>query len=301
MIPTVSIIIPTLNNISGLKYLLSYFKDKRYQVIVVDNDPRHEKNGYIAILLNCYGKRLIYLPQKRNLGFAKAVNLGAKYVKTKWMMILNDDVEFQVKNEKLKVKSYSSKLKIKQNPIDQLINIAEEKNLDALSPILINPDGSVENYGYKVLPYGKVELIRNFNNQIPNSKQILNSKFKIPNSKIDGLTAACLLIRSKVFKKLGGFDEKFFAYLEDVEFFLRLSLDSFHSLGVAQDKSFGIAYDIEVLHNQMTTAKTMGSFKAKQDLINWWRLYFAHPDKFKFDLRFIIERLRNVWGLLKSL
>jgi GT2 family glycosyltransferase len=99
-----------------------------------------------------------------------------------------------------------------------------------------------------------------------------------------------------MFKKLGGFDEKFFAYLEDVDFFLRLSA----SRRIAQDKSFGIAYDIEVLHNHMTTSVTMGNFKARQDMINWWRLYFKHPEKFRFNLGFIIERLRNVSGYIKA-
>ena len=113
------------------------------------------------------------------------------------------------------------------------------------------------------------------------------------NSKIDGITAACLLVRTEVFKKLGGFDESFFAYLEDVDFFLRLAT-------LAQDRSFGIAYDVEVLHNHMTTTKTMGNFKARQDMVNWWRLFFKHPKKFKFDLDFIIERLRNVLGFVKA-
>jgi hypothetical protein len=63
---------------------------------------------------------------------------------------------------------------------------------------------------------------------------------------------------------------------------------------------FGIAYDVEVLHNHMTTSKTMGNFKARQDMINWWRLFFKHPEKFKFNIQFIIERLRNVSGFIKA-
>ena len=111
--------------------------------------------------------------------------------------------------------------------------------------------------------------------------------------KIDGLTAACLLVKTSVFKKLKGFDEKFFAYLEDVDFFLRLA-------SLAQDKSFGIAYNIEVLHNHMATTKTMGNFKARKDMVNWWRLYFKHKDKFRFNFAFIVERLRNISGYIKA-
>ncbi|MDO9027643.1 MAG: glycosyltransferase [Candidatus Roizmanbacteria bacterium] len=280
-------IIPTYNNVNGLKYLLSYFKDKDCQIIVVDNKTSKEKNNFIASLFHCYKDRLIYLPQEKNLGFARAVNLGARYATGDWLLILNDDIEFESQKSKVKSQKYNSKVKSYQsNIIEELIKEAERKKLDAVSPVLRNPDGGVENYGYKVLPYGKVELVK--------SVKSVKSVY------LDGLTAACLLIKTSVFKKLGGFDESFFAYLEDVDFFLRLAEFTPIKSGLAQDKSFGIAYDIEVLHNHMTTTKTMGNFKARQDIINWWRLFFKHPDKFKFDWQFVIERLRNVLGFIKA-
>jgi len=145
----------------------------------------------------------------------------------------------------------------------------------------------VENYGYKVLPYGKVELVRELTGSRvnPTSPRLRGA------SELDGLTAACLLVKTKVFRELKGFDEKFFAYLEDVDFFLR-----FKKVGY----KLGLATNVEVLHNHMTTTKTMGNFKAKQDMVNWWRLYFKHRGKFKLDFKFIIERLRNVSGFIKA-
>ncbi|MFA6532555.1 MAG: glycosyltransferase family 2 protein [Patescibacteria group bacterium] len=226
-----TVIIPTLNNVKGLQYLLSYFKEKPYKVTIVDNS-------------------------KKNIGFAGGVNKGAENIKAKWMLILNDDVEF-----------------IDNSSVDKLIQYAEKKKLDAVSPVLRNQDGRVENYGYKILPYGKVELVE--------SVELVE---------LDGLTAACLLVRSEVFKKLGGFDEKFFAYLEDVDFFLRFK-EAGYKMGLVE---------VEVLHNHMTTSETMGNFKARQDMINWWRLYFKHPEKFRFNLGFIVERLRNVSGFIKA-
>ncbi len=289
-----TIIIPTVNNIKGMEYLKNYFKNKEYQIIVVDNGLDSRLRG------NDTGK-LFYFHQKKNLGFAGGVNKGAEGVKTKWMLILNDDIEFKVKSEKLRVKNYNSKLKNEsEETIQRLINFAEENNLDAVSPILRNPNGEVENFGYYLLPMGKIELVKEIpkskfqetnKSKNPNFKQkILNTKYKILDTDIDGLTAACLLVKTEVFKKLGGFDESFFAYLEDVDFFLR-----FKKVGY----KMGIA-DIEVLHNHMTTTKTMGNFKARQDMINWWRLFFKHPDKFKFNIQFLIERLRNISGYIKA-
>jgi len=283
----VTVIIPTLNNIRGLKYLLHYFKDKPYKVVVVDNKPNEEKKR--IVMSYGLGVRWIkYLSQKRNLGFAIAVNRGAKNIKTKWMLILNDDIEFESQKSKVKSQNYNLKVKSYQsNILKELVKEAERKKLDAVSPVVRNPNGKVENYGYKVLPYGKVELVRELTGSRvnPTSPRLRGA------SELDGLTAACLLVKTKVFRELKGFDEKFFAYLEDVDFFLR-----FKKVGY----KLGLATNVEVLHNHMTTTKTMGNFKAKQDMVNWWRLYFKHRGKFKLDFKFIIERLRNVSGFIKA-
>ena len=233
-----SVIIPTLNNSKGLEYLLNYFKNKPYKIAVIDN-------------------------KKKNLGFAGGVNKGAKNIKTKWLLILNDDIEFY-----------------DEVSINQLIEFAEKNKMDAVSPILINPNGEVENYGYKVLPYGKVGLVKS-----------VKSVKSVESVQIDGLTAACLLVKTQTFKKLGGFDESFFAYLEDVDFFLRFKKAGY---------KMAISENIKVIHNHMTTTKTMGNFKARQDMINWWRLYFKHQEKFQFNFKFILERLKNISGFIKA-
>ncbi len=255
MVKLLTVIIPTYNNTKGIEYLLNYFKNKQYEVVVVDN-------------------------KNKNLGFAGGVNKGAENIETKWMLILNDDIEFEdeILNNKSQITNKSQILNIKRekhDTLEALVRFAEEKKLDAVSPVLRNLDGGVENYGYKVLPYGKIELIK---------------ELRITDCELDGLTAACLLVKTKVFKKLGGFDESFFAYLEDVDFFLRFKKTGY-KMGIA---------DIEVLHNHMTTTKTMGNFKARQDMVNWWRLFLKHPDKFKFNLDFIVERLRNISGYIKA-
>jgi GT2 family glycosyltransferase len=230
MKPSLTVVIPTLNNIQGLKYLKKYFQKKSFKVVIVDNS-------------------------KKNFGFAGGVNKGVKNAKTKWLLILNDDVQFT-----------------DDDAIFQLINGAEKRKLDALSPTLINQSGVRENIAYKILPHGAI------------------SNSDIQKGDYDGLTAACLLIKNSSFKKLKGFDEDFFAYLEDVDLFLRFKKIGY-KMGISK---------IQVFHNHMTTSKTMGNFKAKQDMINWWRLYFKHPDKFKFNLRFLEERLRNLSGFLKA-
>lgn len=204
-------------------------------------------------------KLIIVDNSRKNLGFAKAVNsvISDRWpVASKWLLILNDDIKFY-----------------DDSSLEELIREAEKRKLDALSPTLINPNGRKENIAYKVLPHGAIGV------------------GIIENNDYDGLTAACLLIKTAVFKKMKGFDEKFFCSLEDVEFFLRFK-KSGYKMGVSETKAF---------HNHMTTTSKMGSFKTRQDMINWWRLYFKHPDVFVFDLKFVVERLRNLSGFMKAI
>lgn len=264
---TLSIIIPTLSNTKGLKKLLLYLNRFPYQIIVVDNQPNEEKKQWIKKLKNDH---LVYLPQPKNQGFAKAINLGVEKARGEWLLFLNDDIQFQVKKLKLKIQNF-------ENPFLELIRFAKKNNLIAVSPILINPDGSIENFGYQVLPYGKINLVKQLED--------LNVEG------LDGLTAACLLMKKSIFKKLGGFDERFFAYLEDVDIFLTLKEKGYR---------FGLHQDFFVLHEHMKTGKTLGWFKNWLDFKNWILLIIKHPKKFKWNHQLFIERLKNLWGIIKT-
>jgi GT2 family glycosyltransferase len=268
-------IIPTMLNDLGLFYLVKKLTEDKIPTIIIDNQPNAKKQN----LKN--NPILTYLPQSKNLGFAAAVNLGAKVAKTDWLLILNDDIE-------LKPKQTFSQL------ILQLIDYAQQNKLVAVSPVLVNKQARVENYGYRVLPYGKVEL--NLDPKISlfgNGTQSLSRNGKFANGSIDGLTAACLLIKRDVFLKANGFDEKFFAYLEDIDLFLTLK---------EQNYAFAVCPKLSVIHNHLTTSsKLRPGFKQKQDLRNWILLSMKHPNLFKLNLLYLIERLRNFSGLIKAL
>lgn len=305
----ITIIIPTSNNVQGLKYLLNYFKDKPYQLIVVDNQPSDSKRLHVQTFTR---SNVTYLPQSKNLGFAAAVNLGAKYVKTEWMLILNDDIGFLELNHQLTINNQQSTIKV---IFDHLLDCAQKNHWIAISPVLKKPTGEVENCGYQVLPYGRIKLITTDLTDSTDSTDLTDF------NRLDGLTAACLLIKTEVFRRLGGFDERFFAYLEDVDFFLRLKKQPITVLTDSTDltdfdrfqPSFGVCPHISVTHHHMITGKTLGKYKNWLDFKNWILLILKHPQTFLAPnevstkwgyitnfFRLIIERFRNLYGLIKS-
>ena len=95
MTKSISIIFPTFNNWSLTEQCLrsinnlNYPKDKT-EIIVVDN---HSKDRTVPNIKKMFLKVKI-LPQKSNLGFAKAINVAAKKAEGYFLFITNNDVTF---------------------------------------------------------------------------------------------------------------------------------------------------------------------------------------------------------------
>lgn len=253
---SITVIIPTLTNTKGIISELKVLS--KYPVVVIDNAPSPQKKVACNQHPDC-----LYLPQKENQGFARAINLGFHHVATDWICILNDDIEFI--NNVL--------------PFTKLIEHAKTNDWSAISPLLTKRDGNLENIGYRVLPIGRAELVY---------------ESSPTNHNLDGLTAACLVMKSDIFRALGGFDGRFFAYLEDIDLFLRLKKAGYN---------FGVATNIKVIHNHMTTSGKMNNFKSKMDLKNWLFVIgknWTWHDKIAYFPGIFIERLRNLSGFIKS-
>ena len=264
----ISFVIPTLSNTDGLKDLLGDIA-KQYadaRVVLVNN---HKGSLHEKIDVSAYKLQIVVLDQGRNTGFAKASNDGAKKARELWspeyIIFLNDDIRFTTEW------------------ISDCIDSMEKKKWFATTPLLKKPDGTVENVGYKVLPEGKVEEIK---------YQVSSIKYQ---TNVDGLTAAALVMDSKDFFLMKGFDERFFAYLEDVDLFLRAKKNG---------KKFGTTTTSFVIHQGQGTSSSMKIKKAWLDTKNWYLLIYKHwksEDYLTHGVDIAIERLRNISGLLKSL
>jgi N-acetylglucosaminyl-diphospho-decaprenol L-rhamnosyltransferase len=91
----------------------------------------------------------------------------------------------------------------------RLLERLKEPEVGCAYPVLFNPDGSrQENERELVTP---AALLR---------RHLL----KRPQRRVDWVSAAFLLVRAGAWRSLGGFDERYFMYCEDVDFCLRLQL-----------------------------------------------------------------------------
>jgi hypothetical protein len=248
-------IIPTLSNSRGLKNVIAKIKQIYDDVpIVIANNSQKEINEK-AVVLNF----------EKNYGFARACNLAAykarELYKPTYLIFLNDDVDFD------------------SNWIAPCIKKLKKTRWIATTPVLIKTNGSVENCGYRVLPYGRIELFLD----------------KTPSSVLDGLTAAALVFDTKIFFKLSGFDERFFAYLEDVDLFLRAKRKGY---------KFGVTNEVAVTHEGQVTSNKFGYKKAVLDFRNWILVILKNWSFRDLILNLpsiLMERIRNLSGIIKAI
>lgn len=221
------------------------------EIIVVENGSN---DGSKEKLRDLKGIKLI--ESTVNLGYSGGNNLGINYaLKTNadFILILNNDVF------------------IDKHSISHLIKAANRA--DIISPKIYFAKGfEFHKSRYKKDESGRVIWYAggriDWNNIIGSHIGVDDVDIgQFNNTKeIDFATGACMLVSAKVFEKIGLFDEKYFLYLEDMDFCVR-----------AKKAGFKIVYEPEAVLWHKNAASAGGSGSKLQDYyITRNRLLFAY-------------------------
>ncbi len=273
----VSVIIPTLNGKrlleTSLPALMAALKPlKNAEVVVIDNGSNDDT---VAFLKKEY-PAITRIAFSRNRGFTGAVNAGIRKAGQPYVLILNNDCILEA------------------DSITCLLDFLNtHPEYVATQPVICDTKGAIENIGFTVdLKVAKAHIVRD------QESTYLHAKYRhfAPSSRfVYGLSATCLLIKREVFLEIGLLDESFHSYLEDVEFSIRMAKKGYQ---------YGPDPSTMVTHAHMATSSRMGSYKQQRDLMNWIRIILKHYPlsmKLKYSGSLLVERLRNLNGLLKKL
>ena len=285
---SLSIIIPNLNGEEFLPACLESLKiaiDRAHidtEIILVDNASSDTSPEIFTTFCqkNKIKHQLIALTQ--NYGFAGAVNRGVKVAKTDWVLVCNNDLKI----DKNWLFFISKALKFQST---KALN-----NLAAITGTVLNYDGSrFESQGLKFYYSGKCD---NISNSKPFSPSFLTTYLKNYSSShlIWGASAALTIYNKNIFQQLGGFDEDFFAYEEDVDLSFRLNKTGYKTLYVPKALSY---------HLGGATSSRMGNFRHRMDAKNWIYIIlknYSTSNLLIYSPFILIERLRNLSGLIKN-
>lgn len=143
----------------------------------------------------------------RNLGFGAACNLAVRETAGRCLLLLNPDAWIDAASLRRLVEALDA-----------------DSTLGVAAPALHYPDGSLQ-MGWAP-PVGVVgEAIQRLRNRFEGRawNQELLPRLLRPLLGQGWFSAACLLVRRSAFDEVGGFDEGFFLYFEDVDLGLRLA------------------------------------------------------------------------------
>lgn len=179
-----------------------------YAIVVVDNDAPEAVPEAIAARAGVSVVR-----PGRNLGFAAGANLGARHADGAYLLIVNPDVCVD-----------ATVIRAMRDAL------ADDDRLAACAPALRHPDGTLQVGAAGHLPsLGSVwrqafPLTRLFGGRGGRSLFVpaIEAAADAPPAAVDWLSAACLLVRREAFDAVGGFDERFFLYGEDIDLGKRL-------------------------------------------------------------------------------
>lgn len=269
-----SIIIPNYNGANFLKDCLpSLFTSitncpsSKFEVIVVDNGSTDES----LKLLSQY-KTIRVIKLKQNTGFAFAVNQGIDTAIYEYVCLLNNDLILD---------------KLWFRKINQQIN-SKNKYAVYCGTVLTRDGTKYESVGFSFDYRGKCQNINN-------GQLYLQSKIHdLTPSRIWGSSAALVIYNKNILNKVGGFDNDFFAYEEDVDVALRLHLLGYKTLFIPTAISY---------HLGGGTSSKMNNFRNIMDTKNWFYIIIKdYPiSTIIINLpQILIERLRNLSGLIKA-
>ncbi len=163
------------------------------EIIVVDNNSEDESCEMIKTLF----PEVILIENNENFGFSKGNNIGVSRAKGEYLCILNPDTV------------------VAEDTFTSLLNFASNKEkLGVVGCKLINGAGDFLPESKRNIPYVNAAFKKLFGNSKAYYANHLNEN---ESGKVDILVGAFMLIKREVFNKVGGFDEDYFMYGEDID------------------------------------------------------------------------------------
>ncbi|HLF20523.1 MAG TPA: glycosyltransferase family 2 protein [Bacteroidota bacterium] len=198
--PQVSVIIVSYNRLGvlrdSLRSMIQNLGGTSYEIILLDNAS--SEPVVKTIKKEFPSVRMVENPQ--NYGFGKANNIGAQHASREFLLFVNSDIL------------------LKANPVPEMVNYLKEHNdVGIVGCSLRNADGSLQPSFFR-FPSLWLRFV-----QLTGLKAMMLAlfprlRFKSPSDTRSGfVSGAFLMIRADLFSSLGGFDERYFMYLEDAD------------------------------------------------------------------------------------
>jgi len=211
--PLVSIIIPTRNGLHHLRRCIESIKQKtlysNYEILIVDNQSDDSETINYMKLLECAGIARI-LRYDLPFNYSAINNFAAQSAKGDYICLMNNDIEV-----------------ISPDWLDEMLGHASRPEIGAVGAMLYFPNNTIQHAGV-ILGMGGVA--GHIYAGHPRGTHGYMGRAALPQN-LSAVSAACLLLRTSIYKEVGGLNEKNLPVaFNDVDFCLRIEDRGYRNL-----------------------------------------------------------------------
>lgn len=206
--PKLSIITVNYKSFSDLSRCIAAIKKNEpqvsYEIIVIDNDSKQPEEE--QKFLQEWGSQIIYIHSQANVGFGAGNDIGIKQAKGEYLLLVNPDVE------------------IWENAVLEAVRFLDEhKEVGILGGQLRYPTGAIQD-SYRSFPslpdqfikrIGFLRKQKSLRKRV--SKYLMWDKDPSVTEPVDWVVGGFMFIRKKAYETVGGFDQRYFLFMEDVD------------------------------------------------------------------------------------
>ena len=175
------------------------------EIIVIDNDS---KDGSCAMVKEKFPS-VVLIQNNSNLGFSKANNQAVKVAKGEYVCILNPDTV------------------VSEDTFERILEFADKQtNLGIIGCRLIDGSGKFLPESKRNIPDVNIAISKVLGNS---SKYYARHIKEFDTAKVEVLVGAFMLLKRDLYASLGGFDEDYFMYGEDVDFSYKSIKEGYHN------------------------------------------------------------------------
>ncbi len=211
-------------NWNGLHFLKQYLpsvirhtSEEEAGIVVADNGST---DGSLEWLESNYKSRIRTIALDHNYGFAGGYNRALEKINSKYTLILNSDVE------------------VSEGWLEPLCKAIAPDNIAAVMPKIRSYNnrgffeyagaagGFIDRWG---VPFCRGRILDEVEEDLGQYDEV---------REIFWATGACMLIKTDLFKKVGAFDEFYFAHMEEIDLCWRLKANGYSLLSVPESTVF---------------------------------------------------------------
>lgn len=231
--PLVSILIPNKDQVDSLDKCLRSIEEKtdyhNYEIVIIENNS--EKEETFRYYEKISSEKIRVIRWEKEFNYSAINNFGVRHAKGDYILFLNNDVEI-----------------INGDWMREMLSHCQRKEVGIVGARLYYPDDTIQHGGIIVGIGGVagsvfVGLPKGYSGYMHKAALQLD---------LSAVTAACMMMKRRVFEEVGGFEEKLKVAFNDVDLCLK-----------TREKGYLVVYNpyVELYHYE---SKTRGAEDTKE-------------------------------------